>query len=96
MDAWFFTIDTQGPYGRIDFGCVEIPQSIEQKDQYPFVVRCASKLINDFVEWAKMQDWFENTTIVVFGDYPAMVAPEIVGFSKEKISHYWLDFFVNS
>ena len=93
---WFYTIDTHGPYGRVDSGCVEMPQSIEMKNQYPFVVRCASKLINDFIEWAKKQDWFENTTIVVLGDHPAMVAPEVVGFPNEKIEHYWLNFFMNS
>ena len=93
---WFYTIDTHGPYGRVDSGCVETPLSIEKKDQYPFVVRCASKLINDFIEWAKMQDWFENTTIVVLGDHPAMVAPEVAGFPSEKMEHYWLNFFMNS
>ena len=93
---WFYTIDTHGPYGRVDSGCVEMPLSIEMKNQYPFVVRCASKLINDFIEWAKMQDWFENTTIVVLGDHPAMIAPEVVGFPNEKIEHYWLNFFMNS
>lgn len=93
---WFYTIDTHGPYGRVDSNCTEMPLSIEKKKQYPFVVRCASKHINDFIEWAKMQDWFENTTIVVLGDHPAMVAPEAVGFPNEKIEHYWLDFFMNS
>ena len=93
---WLYTIDTHGPYGRVDSGCVEIPLSIERENQYPFVVRCASKLINDFIEWAKAQDWFENTTIVVLGDHPAMVAPEVVGFPSEKIEHYWLNFFMNS
>ena len=93
---WFYTIDTHGPYGRVDSGCVERPLPVEMKNQYPFVVRCASKMINDFVEWAKMQDWFENTTIVVLGDHPAMVAPDVVGFPNEKIEHYWLNFFMNS
>lgn len=93
---WFYTIDTHGPYGRVDSSCVEKPLSIEMKNQYPFVVRCASKMINDFIEWAKMQDWFENTTIVVLGDHPAMIAPEVVGFPNKKIEHYWLDLFVNS
>lgn len=93
---WFYTIDTHGPYGRIDSSCVEKPLSIEMKNQYPFVVRCASKLINEFIEWTKMQDWFENTTIVVLGDHPAMVAPEVVGFPSEKMEHYWLNFFMNS
>ena len=92
---WFYTIDTHFPYGRIDSGCVEIPPSLESQDQFPFVVRCTSKLIRDFIEWSKAQDWFENTTIVVLGDHPAMIAPELVGFSKKKITHYWLNFFVN-
>ena len=93
---WFYTIDTHCPYGRINSGCVEMPPSIEEKDQYPFVVRCASKLINDFVEWARLQDWYKNTTIVVLGDHPAMIPPEVAGFPNEKIEHYWLDVFMNS
>ncbi|MBR4785319.1 MAG: LTA synthase family protein [Fibrobacter sp.] len=93
---WFFTMDTHGPYGRIDSNCVEIPLHIQRKQQYPFALRCASKHIKDFVEWAKIQDWFENTTIVVMGDHPAMIAPEVVGYPQEKIERYWVDFFVNS
>jgi len=93
---WFYTMDTHGPYGRIDSGCVEMPLATEKKDQYPFVVRCASKFINDFIEWAKMQDWYENTTIVVLGDHPSMIAPEVAGFPNEKIEHYWLNFFMNA
>lgn len=93
---WLYTLDTHFPYGRIDSSCVEIPPSIEKKDQYPYVLRCASKLINDFIEWARTQEWFENTTIAVMGDHPAMIAPEIVGFPQEKLEHYWHVFFVNS
>ena len=93
---WFFTIDTHGPYGRIDPDCVKIPQQIEKKEQYPFALQCASKLIKDFVEWAKTQDWFENTTIAVMGDHPAMIAPETVGFPENAIEHYWVNFLVNS
>lgn len=93
---WFFTIDTHGPYGRVDSECVEIPEQIEKEKQYPFALQCASKLIKEFVEWAKMQDWFENTTIAVMGDHPAMIAPEVVGFSQKKSERYWVNFFVNS
>ena len=59
-------------------------------------MQCASKLIKDFVEWAKTQDWFENTTIAVMGDHPAMIAPETVGFPENAIEHYWVNFLVNS
>lgn len=93
---WFFTIDTHGPYGRIDSNCIEIPQHIERKQQYPFALRCASKLIKDFIEWAKMQEWFENTTIVFLGDHPAMIDPMAFGFPQKEVEHYWVNFFVNS
>lgn len=94
--VWLYTLDTHFPYGRVDSNCIEKPPFIERKDQYPYVLQCASKLINDFIEWARSQDWFENTTIAVMGDHPAMIAPEVVGFPPKKFEHFWLVFFVNS
>lgn len=93
---WLFTIDTHCPYGRLDSNCVETPINLKREEQYPYVLQCASKQLNNFLNWAKQQEWYENTTIAVMGDHPAMIPPEIAGFSDEKIEHYWLNFFINS
>ncbi len=36
------------------------------------VISCSDKLVYDFIEWCKTQDFYENTTIVVIGDHPRM------------------------
>ena len=93
----FYTIDSHGPYGRMDSSCVdEQDLNLKIELQYPSVLRCASKQFADFLKWASTQFWYENTTLAVMGDHPAMIAPETAGFPKEKIEHYWLNFFVNS
>ena len=93
----FFTMDTHGPYGRLDSSCIdETNVGIKKEDQYPSVLRCASKQLEAFLLWASTRPWFEKTTIAVMGDHPAMVAPEVVGFKNDKIEHYWLNFFINS
>ena len=43
-----------------------------------------------------MQEWFDNTVIAVMGDHAMMAAPELIGFKDANITHYWLDFFINS
>ena len=46
----------------------------EQKydNQYENVHAYASKIANDFVNWVKDQDFYENTTIVIIGDHLGM------------------------
>lgn len=41
-------------------------------DRYSNVWACASAQVNDFVEWVKQQDFYENTTIVIMGDHCSM------------------------
>lgn len=50
----------------------------DPSNQYCNVFRCASKQIYEFVEWLKVQDYFEDTTIVIAGDHLTMDA----GFSN--------------
>lgn len=44
------------------------------KDQYSNVISCSSKMVSEFVEWIKKQDFYENTTIIVSGDHLTMQA----------------------
>lgn len=42
------------------------------QNQYANVIECQSKQINDFINWCKTQEWYENTTIVITGDHNSM------------------------
>ena len=92
--VWFFTIDTHTP-GYLDSRCASDSMT-SSKNELALSIRCASRQIDEFLKWAKSQVWFDKTTIVVVGDHAMMAAPEIVGFKDSDITHYWLDFFVNS
>lgn len=97
-ERWFFlfyTVDTHGPHGRLTSEC-STTKNIETARQYHSILHCSSKLLDAFINWAKQQPWFKTTTIVVIGDHPAMIAPEVVGFLPGKMQHYWIDFFINS
>lgn len=93
---FFFTMDTHGPYGRLDSNCVDRPKELDLKSQYPYVLKCSSKQLDVFLKWIKKQTWYEKTTVVVMGDHPAMVAKENVGYSTQKFERYWLNFIMNS
>lgn len=61
------TVDTHFPNGYVCELCDDVyPQ------QYANVVACSSRQLYAFVEWAKEQDWYENTTIVMLGDHNCM------------------------
>lgn len=92
---WMFTIDTHTPYGFLDPIC-QSTSMVPTEKQYPFVVRCSSMQLKKFIEWAKKQEWYSNTTIVVVGDHATMAEPKAVGFKDSTITHYWLNFFINS
>lgn len=44
----------------------------EYSEQYENVFSCASRQLNDFIEWIKQQPFYENTTIVICGDHTTM------------------------
>ena len=93
--VWFFTVNTHTPHGIIDSTC-GISEEISEMDRLPAIIKCSSHQIDSFIRWAKTQKWFDNTLIAVMGDHAMMAAPELVGFKDENLTHYWLDFFINS
>lgn len=42
------------------------------ENQYGNVWSCASRQVNNFANWIKEQDFYEDTTIVIMGDYCSM------------------------
>lgn len=92
---WMFTVDTHTPYGFLDPTCSK-PNGTPENEQFPYVVKCSSHQLDNFIKWARTQKWYTNTTIAVMGDHASMAEPKIVGITETGITHYWLDFFINS
>ena len=61
------TVDTHFEDGYVCSECQD-----EYDDQYSNVYACASRQVNDFVEWLKTQPYYDNTTIVISGDHLTM------------------------
>lgn len=61
------TVDTHHVGGYICSECEN-----KHGEQYSNVLSCASRQVNEFVEWIKKQDFYENTTIVIVGDHLTM------------------------
>lgn len=62
------TVDTHGPDGWICALCDD-----KYPQRYANAIACSSRQLYSFVEWAKQQEWYENTTIVIIGDHNSMV-----------------------
>ncbi len=65
------TIDLHTPDGYHCSECVDI-----YGDDYKNIMLCQDKQISDFVEWAKEQEFYEDTVIVIAGDHLSM-APRV-------------------
>lgn len=61
------TMDTHSPDGYVCGRCENNYES-----QMLNVLRCSSNLVNEFIDWIKQQDFYENTTIVIMGDHISM------------------------
>ena len=62
------TADTHFQDGYVEESC---PKPFGD-NQYANVYSCTDSMISDFVEWAKTQPFYENTTIVIVGDHLTM------------------------
>lgn len=75
------TVDTHHEDGYV---CGLCPDKWD--NQYANVWSCASYQINEFVDWIKEQDFYENTTIVVLGDHCSMDTDFYEDFTVDKHS----------
>ncbi len=64
------TVDTHFPDG---YKCALCKENYKEKIENVF--ECADFQLADFIEWAKTQSWYENTTIVITGDHNYLDAP---------------------
>lgn len=65
-----FTMLTADTHFTDGYLCEQCGDAYE--DQYSNVIACSSRMIGEFVEWIKQQEFYENTTIVIVGDHPTM------------------------
>lgn len=73
------TVDTHHQDGYV---CERCPDKYDV--QYSNVWACASAQVNEFVEWIKQQDFYENTTVVIVGDHCSMDSDYYAELSYDK------------
>ncbi|SHL56508.1 phosphoglycerol transferase [Fibrobacter sp. UWT2] len=88
----FFTIDTHSPHGFYDPNCIK---SLDEKNEDELLkasVRCASRELSKFLVSIKAKPFYENTSIIIFGDHLFMGTRLVKGFKNRK----WINIFINS
>lgn len=73
------TVDTHFPNGFVCSECKD-----DTKSQIDNVILCADRQINEFINWIKQQDWYNNTTIIITGDHNYLDAPLNCFIKKES------------
>ncbi|MBP1557929.1 MAG: LTA synthase family protein [Oscillospiraceae bacterium] len=80
------TVDTHFPKGYICERC---------GDDYPGVtenvVKCADEQIAEFIAWLKLQDFYEDTTIVIMGDHFRMDKELIPEDARRKVYNCFIN-----
>lgn len=71
-----FTMLTVDPHHNGGYICSHCGN--DYSDRTANVITCQDKLVADFIEWCKQQDFYENTTIVITGDHPRMDRPTAI------------------
>lgn len=80
------TADTHFQDGYVEKDC---PKPFE--NQYANVYYCSDRMISEFVEWVRKQDFYKNTTIVVVGDHLTMqrgFADDNEGYERSVFNLY--------
>ncbi|EAX96326.1 hypothetical protein TVAG_148280 [Trichomonas vaginalis G3] len=62
--AFMSTIDTHEP----GFSC-KLCEKTKIKPDMVKAANCADKQLKKFMEWAKKQEWYQNTVIIIYGDH---------------------------
>lgn len=68
----------------------------EHGEQYENVLSCSSRQVASFVEWLKVQDFYENTTVIVCGDHPSMDNQYFVRNIDEDYERHVYNCFINA
>jgi len=84
------TVDTHHIGGYKCDKCTDV-----YEEQYDNVISCASRQINEFVEWIKQQDFYENTTVIIVGDHCSMDAGYFSRNISEKYERHIYNCIIN-
>ena len=84
-----FTMDTHFKDGYVDSSC-----SNKFSEHLSNAYACSSKMVSEFIDWIKEQDFYENTTIVLTGDHPNMNSEYFSEYPNYKRTIY--NVFINS
>lgn len=96
----FLTVDTHMPEGYMCQLCDN-----DESWQMENVIKCADSQIGQFLEWAKTQSWYEDTTIVIVGDHLFMTGDDTNFFHADKkiakkqnidSARRWTNIFINA
>ena len=88
----FFTIDTHSPDGFYDPDCIKISDDGNKDERLKAAARCVSRELKKFVDSLKTKPFYENTSIVIFGDHLFMGTRLVKDFNNRK----WVNIFINS
>ena len=88
----FFTIDTHSPHGLYDPDCIKANDENNKDELLKASARCVSRELNKFLDSLKSKPFYQNTSIVIFGDHLFMGTRLVKDFPNRK----WIDIFINS
>lgn len=95
----FLTLDLHMPAGfpSHDMEIVYTDKNAPAHAQMKNIVLDTDKKLATFLNWCKNQSWYENTTIVLFGDHAFMDTKKTAFFDIDpaKADRRWFDLFVN-
>lgn len=89
FNCTLLTVDTHHVGG---YRCSKCPRGNGSKTAN--VVACADRQVQEFVNWCKVQAFYENTTIVIMGDHPRMDKKLVE--SVDKSNREAINVFINS
>lgn len=103
----FLTVDTHMPTG---YQCEDCPRTEDMPLKNSVI--CADKMVSDFLEWCKLQSWYNDTVIVIMGDHLFMATTDTNPFGNndyitmhslknelegmDNNPRRWIDIIINS
>lgn len=87
----FFTIDTHSPSGIYDPDCIKANDENKEDERLKASVRCVSRELKNFLDSIKPKPFYQNTSIIIFGDHRFPGTTLVKGFPDGK----WIDIFIN-
>lgn len=88
----FFTIDTHAPSGLYDPECIKASDENNEDERLKAAERCVSRELDKFLTTLKSKPFYNNTTIIIFGDHQFMGTRLV----KDATNRRWVNIFINT